>query len=145
MPIDIRKVIAYVTRRRNGVTELLVFEHRNIPDAGVQVPAGTVEDGEDIADAARRELEEESGLAGLPMTGPIDTYVWMNAAGTYRHHRHVFHFTAPDDVPDQWTIEPRGEDEEKYKYIFEYRWIPITEAGILAGDKGRSIVHLGQS
>jgi 8-oxo-dGTP pyrophosphatase MutT (NUDIX family) len=142
MPHDIRKVIAYVTRRRNGVTELLVFEHRNIPRAGVQVPAGTVEDGEDIAAAVVRELAEESGLSGLPMTGPIDVYVWEHSITHNRHHRHVFHFTAPDDLPDHWTLEPRGEGEEQHGYIFEFRWIPLNEAGTLAGDQGRSVRKL---
>ena len=39
--------------------ELLVFEHTG---GGVQVPAGTVEPGEDIAIAAVRELAEETGM-----------------------------------------------------------------------------------
>ncbi|MBU1880260.1 MAG: NUDIX domain-containing protein, partial [Chloroflexi bacterium] len=40
--------------------ELLLFQH---PYAGVQVPAGTVEDGETPAQAALREAAEETGLA----------------------------------------------------------------------------------
>lgn len=39
--------------------ELLVFEHTG---GGVQVPAGTVEPGEDITAAAVRELAEETGM-----------------------------------------------------------------------------------
>jgi len=34
-----RRVLAYVTRERNGRTELLVFDHRDDPGAGTQVPA----------------------------------------------------------------------------------------------------------
>jgi 8-oxo-dGTP pyrophosphatase MutT (NUDIX family) len=142
MPIDVRKVIAYVTRRRGRVTELLVFEHRGIPSAGLQVPAGTVEPGEDVAVAVVRELEEESGLVGLPMTGPIDVYVWEHPYSHKQHQRHVFHFAAPADLPDHWTLNPRGEREEKHGFTFEYRWIPLADASQLAGEQGRSIGRL---
>jgi 8-oxo-dGTP pyrophosphatase MutT (NUDIX family) len=42
-----------------GDSELLVFRHDR---GGVQVPAGTVEVGEDVATAAVRELQEETGI-----------------------------------------------------------------------------------
>ena len=44
------KVLAYVTRG----DELLVFRHRDFPAAGLQVPAGAIEEGEDPQDAALR-------------------------------------------------------------------------------------------
>ena len=59
MAIAVKKVTAYVTRERNGVKELLVFKH---PSAGVQIPAGTVEDGESLETAVKREIYEETGL-----------------------------------------------------------------------------------
>ncbi len=55
----IQKVTAFIVRERNGVKELLVFKH---PTAGVQIPAGTVESGEDIETAVKREVYEETGL-----------------------------------------------------------------------------------
>jgi 8-oxo-dGTP pyrophosphatase MutT (NUDIX family) len=145
MPLNLRKVVAYVTRRRNGVVELLVFEHRGIPEAGLQAPAGTVEDGESLADAAVRELYEESGLKGLTPTGPIDVYWWLNPASQNRHHRHVFHFTAADDTPDRWTIRPRGEGEEEQGLVFDFRWIPVADAYILAAEQGRSAYLLART
>jgi ADP-ribose pyrophosphatase YjhB (NUDIX family) len=57
----LEKVAVLVTRPGPDGLELLVFEHVGIP-AGVQVPAGTVEPGEDVRAAALRELVEESGL-----------------------------------------------------------------------------------
>ncbi len=51
-----RKVLAYITRQRGNETQLLVFEHLDFPDAGVQVPKGTVEPGEAIERAAQREV-----------------------------------------------------------------------------------------
>ena len=56
----LHKVAILVTRAGPDGPQLLVFEHDH---SGVQVPAGSVEPGEDITSAAIRELEEESGLA----------------------------------------------------------------------------------
>ena len=55
----IQKVTAFIIRERDGVKELLVFKH---PTAGIQIPAGTVEEDEDIEIAVKREVYEETGL-----------------------------------------------------------------------------------
>ena len=55
----VQKVTAFIVRERDGVKELLVFKH---PTAGIQIPAGTVEEGEDIETAVQRETYEETGL-----------------------------------------------------------------------------------
>jgi 8-oxo-dGTP pyrophosphatase MutT (NUDIX family) len=57
----LQKVAVLVTRPGPTGPELLVFEHTDVP-AGVQVPAGTVEPGEDVRAAALRELVEETGI-----------------------------------------------------------------------------------
>ena len=59
MNSSVDKVTAFITRERNGVTELLLFKH---PTAGIQIPAGTVEDAEDPEVAVKREVYEETGL-----------------------------------------------------------------------------------
>ena len=58
----VQKVTAFIIRERSGAKELLVFKH---PTAGVQIPAGTVEDGEDIETAVKREVYEETGLRSV--------------------------------------------------------------------------------
>lgn len=55
----VEKAVACVLRAGSVGPDLLVFRH---PLAGVQLPKGRVEPGETYADAARRELHEESGL-----------------------------------------------------------------------------------
>ncbi len=52
------RVVAYVTRG----CELLVFEHRDLPEAGTQVPAGRLDPGESLEECLARELDEEVGI-----------------------------------------------------------------------------------
>ena len=59
-----QRVVAYVTRERDGVKELLVFDHRDHPKAGTQVPAGRIDPGESLEECLHRELDEEAGLRG---------------------------------------------------------------------------------
>ena len=53
----VEKVAAYITRD----THLLVFRHVH-SEAGIQVPAGTLEPGESPNDGVLREAREETGL-----------------------------------------------------------------------------------
>ena len=57
--VDFQKTTAFVTRLVESEIQLLVFQH---PLAGIQVPAGSVEGGEDPGAGALRETEEETGL-----------------------------------------------------------------------------------
>ena len=64
------RAYAYITNGRR----LLLITHPESPDAGVQVPAGTIEPGESPKYAVMREAREETGLAGAqvreaPRTG----------------------------------------------------------------------------
>jgi len=58
----IEKVTALITRTSGEGYDLLLFRH---PHAGIQIPAGTVEDGETPEKAFMREVAEETGLTTL--------------------------------------------------------------------------------
>ena len=58
----LEKVTAFVTRPTPTGRQLLLFQH---PNAGIQIPAGTVEDGETPKTCVLREANEETGLAPL--------------------------------------------------------------------------------
>ena len=57
----IEKVTAFIIRKSKDGNDLLLFEH---PNAGIQIPAGTVEDQETPEKAIIREVAEETGLTG---------------------------------------------------------------------------------
>jgi 8-oxo-dGTP diphosphatase len=102
--IRIKKVIAYVTREGpSGTRELLVFDHRDYPEAGTQVPTGTVKDGERPEDAVTREVEEETGLEGCRLLAKLAAYDWPNPYTGQINERHVFHLAAPNDAAETWT------------------------------------------
>jgi 8-oxo-dGTP pyrophosphatase MutT (NUDIX family) len=62
MTSPVHKVTCFITRFQKSGQELLLFNH---PNVGVQIPAGTVNPGEDPAFAAWREAAEETALADL--------------------------------------------------------------------------------
>jgi len=106
----VTKVLAYVTRdSAAGSRELLVFDHRDFPEAGIQVPAGTVNAGELPEVAVTREVEEETGIAGCRLLAKLGVYDWFNPYTGQVNERHVFHLAAPAGTKDSWSwVETDG-------------------------------------
>lgn len=103
---------------------VLVFEHLDEPDAGVQLPAGGVEPGETPAEAAVRELREESGLE-LEGPRPVASYLWEAQLPdrSTRQVCHAFAFDAPPGLPQTWTRPADG-------HLFAFRWAPLDRPGL---------------
>lgn len=133
------KVLAYITRQRNRQPQLLVFTHRNFPEAGMQVPAGTVDSGEAIEAALLREIREESGLADVRLVRKLAE----QAEPRWGQTRHVFQIAAPDDLPDRWTHTVRGLGEDT-GLVFEYRWAKLSGRIELAGEQGQWLHRIGK-
>lgn len=129
------KVLAYIIYN----DKLLVFRHRDYPEAGVQVPAGTVESGESIETALFREILEESGITKdeLRLVKHLKTYLYYAAYKQQHHERHVYQLELIQERPAQWehTLEASGED---LGLTFEYFWVPVHEAE-LAGGQGECL------
>lgn len=139
MPKEVEKVLAYITRFTKGTMQVLVFEQVDAPEAGVQVPAGTVEPGESLEEALLREIQEESGLSidGVPQF--LGRFAWFREDRHEIHHRNVFHIHLAMPSRDEWTHVVSGDGEDR-KMVFQFYWLEIeTAQQILAADQGSSL------
>ena len=87
-----------------------------------QLPKGLIEQGEPAEDAARREVNEETGLQGelLQRLDKIEYwYVWDYGEGRERVHKFVYFFLF------RYT---GGSTDDHDEEVDEARWFPLAEA-----------------
>jgi 8-oxo-dGTP pyrophosphatase MutT (NUDIX family) len=133
------KVVAYITNRGR----LLVFRHTQFAEAGIQVPAGTVEPGEPLEEAVLREAHEETGLDGLEIQAYLGVQdVDWPASGYGTQRQHFFHLTLEGDAPETWLhYEMTPSDGSPAPIKFEFFWVRLPEqVPELAGDQG-ALLH----
>ncbi|MFC4410050.1 NUDIX domain-containing protein [Chungangia koreensis] len=129
-----RKVLAYITKGEAEERELLVFEHKDIPEAGIQVPGGTIEEDELLIDALYREIEEETGITRneLTLVGKIRKYLFFPEGNHGIHERNIFHLSYIGEEKSYWehVVNGGGEDDG---LIYCLRWISLQNPPVLAG------------
>jgi 8-oxo-dGTP pyrophosphatase MutT (NUDIX family) len=133
-----RKVVVYATHHRR----LLVFTQPDFPDAGLQVPGGTVETGEHLEEAAAREFHEETGLvapAKLTFLGQRD-HVYRALREPQLHQRAFFHLSLPRaPLPETWehleaTPHAASTVTGAEPIRFAFRWQALDEDFTLVGE-----------
>jgi 8-oxo-dGTP pyrophosphatase MutT (NUDIX family) len=135
MTVYKRKVLAYITSRGH----LLVFRHPAFPEAGIQVPAGTVEADEAPEEAVLREAAEETGLRDLRLVALLGTSErdMADFGREETHLRWFYHLHCEDDVPATWRHwETHPSDAGSAPILFEFSWAPLRQVPVLIADQG---------
>lgn len=127
-----QKVYAYLVRGE----ELLVFDHLDFPEAGTQVPGGSLEPGESIEEGALRELFEEAGVVARPVRY-LGAHPWWQESQGLWHERHILHLEPVGPLLDEWVhVVSHGAQDKGLR--FRFFWILLAEA------PGRLIASLGE-
>lgn len=120
------RVATYITHG----DRLLVFRHTQFPEAGIQVPGGSVEPGEDLSAAALREAREETGLPDFEIrvylgAREYDLARW-GGSGTQREH--FYHLVLHDEAPERWLhYEHTPSDGTLGPIEFEFYWVSFPQ------------------
>jgi 8-oxo-dGTP diphosphatase len=137
-----RKAFAYIT----SGTRLLLFTHPEHPQAGIQVPAGTMKPGEDPAEAVLREASEETGLTTLRVERWIGRHL-VDARPYGRdefHDRWYFHLTCAGSPPATWRHGEGDPSDGGSAWIpFDFFWADLAaDLPPLIADHDRFIPEL---
>ena len=121
------KVLAYVLRDEN----LLVLHQSDNPIPGLQVPQGTIGEGEDIRDAVVREVWEETGLAAS-INGYLGVAEYdMSEYGRAEvQERHVFQLEAPVNAPTESWDHVHEDPSGGPAVRFRLSWLHLDDPGL---------------
>lgn len=126
------KVYGYVTFG----FQLLLFEHVDFPEAGIQVPGGTVESREDFSSAVLREVTEETGLEDLHLVrflGSVRKDL-RDFGLAETHQRYYFHLGVNQFPGETWiAFEETPSDGSEGPINFRFFWAPLNSIPPLMG------------
>lgn len=136
----IKKVFAYIVVNNR----LVVFTHRDHPEAGLQVPAGTVRLDEPVEAAVLREAHEETGLAGLTVVQHLGRAMFQctRLGGEETHDRFFFQLAYAGPLQEHWVHAERH-DNLRPPTWFVFQWMDVGIAGErLIADHGAFLSQL---
>lgn len=126
---SVPKVLVYVVADGH----LLVNWHCHHPEAGIQVPGGTIEAGETAGEAAVRELFEESGMV---VAGPAKLLHQVDFLPTWDtsrvHDRHFVMVQHPSGSLTPFMHQVSSGTLDK-GILLAYFWVPIAVASEILG------------
>lgn len=134
------KALAYVVR--DG--RLLVFRHLDYSceEVGIQVPSGSVRPGEDPQEAAVREAEEETSLAGFSIVRKLGEAEYDISPYRFEvQRRHFFLLELARQPPERW-LSQEDHDGEREPTRLECFWIPLATAHVLQAGQGAMLGRL---
>jgi 8-oxo-dGTP pyrophosphatase MutT (NUDIX family) len=124
--IDRETAVAYIINQGR----LLVFRQVQTSDAGIQVPAGSIEPYETPSQAVLRKAREETGLEGLILREYLGyAVVDLTRFGLKEtHRRHFFHVELPGTAPVEWRrSKPIPPDGLSTLIELEFYWVNLPD------------------
>jgi len=114
-----------IFRKRNGAVEIFFIKDSY---GRWTFPKGHQELGESLAETAVREIQEETGLDGLRLVGPLGktSFRFRREVGVILKSVHYFLFEARADAKERFLS--RAEVGEGKELIQEGRWVPMRQA-----------------
>ncbi|MFI7094876.1 NUDIX hydrolase [Streptomyces lydicus] len=134
------KVLCYIVR--DG--KLLVFRHieYSYEEVGIQVPAGSIREGETPEAAALREAREETSLKDFKIVRKLGEAEYDISPYRFElQRRHVFHLELAEPAPERWMSQEDHDGEQEPTH-FECFWIPLEAAHILQSGQGALLGRL---
>jgi 8-oxo-dGTP pyrophosphatase MutT (NUDIX family) len=132
-----QRAVCYVTRGWADQVELLVLRHEPQPtdswiQPGVQLPAGGVDPGETPAQAAVREVFEETGLSLSGEAVHLGSCHWSGAGWTGPGQVwHYFQLTASPSTLDAWDHRVTGGEDTDM--LFHLSFAPLSAHELTPG------------
>jgi len=111
-------------------------------EVGVQVPAGSIREGENKMAAALREIEEETCRKGFVITAYLGHAFYD--ISPYRNEvqeRFFFRASAPALIEEKW-LGCESHDGEAPPTRFEFFWIPLVHGHVLQSGQGALLGRL---
>lgn len=134
-PRSVRKVVAYVVHE--GQVLVFTHDHFSLLEVGVQVPAGTIGRDEEPADAAVREVAEETGLRTRVVRSLGTEHYDVRPSKPEVNERHFFHLEPVDvDLPERWAARELSPSGGGGPIAWTCFWIPLENAHVLCAGFG---------
>ena len=135
------RVYAYITQ----ADRLLILEHPEHPEAGVQVPGGTVEEHESPGAAVLREVKEETNLQVVELVTCLgDEVVDMRPFGIQeRQHAWYYRVNCHESTPETWLHQESHSVAEPIPFRFYWVVLPYDGPELITihGMKLRELYH----
>ncbi|MFX1508060.1 MAG: NUDIX domain-containing protein [Promethearchaeota archaeon] len=121
--MKIEKITAFITREKKN-EELLLIQH---PNAGIQIPAGTVEEGETVVEALKREIQEETGIESIKIKNYIGSQTTMLSNNEFLLTTKTKVYSRPIPTSFDWAELRKGVTVTSNRIQGEYTQITYKE------------------